>query len=235
MNRLEIRTLLRTLIDEPDPYPDGTFTDDQLNTLINLSKDRITLALSGLLPGKFRSSKLVPATAGKASYSIIADWSITDALAIVDIIRYKATEDRLPLLHTPNAEDLALISNTANLDALMWGQEKEGYIELSPPSKETLSDRYKVIYVVKFLDLNHDTSDVAPNVATPGFDSIAHSLIAYDAAEAALAVNERVTTDIERRKQAIMFDIAWNLSGVQGARLDLLTPARTIFALGASK
>ena len=117
----------------------------------------------------------------------------------------------------------------------MWGMEKEGYIELSPPPKDTLADRYKVIYVIKFPDLTHDTSDVSPNVATPGFDSIAHSLIAYDAAEVCLAVNERVTADVQSRKQAIMFDIAWNLSGIQGARLELLMPARTIFNQGFSK
>lgn len=235
MNRLEIRTLLRTLIDEPDAYPDGTFTDAQLDTLINSSKDRIALALSSLLPSKFRTYKLVPTTAGRASYSIVTDWLITDCLAVVDILRYKANEDRLPLLYTPNSEDLALTSNTANLDAVFWGQEKADYVELSPPSKETLADRYKVIYVKKVPDLNHDTSDVAPNVATPGFDSVAHSLIAYDAAEVALAVNERSTIDIERRKQAIMFDIAWNLSGVPGARLELLIPARQIFSQGFSK
>ncbi len=235
MTRLEIRTLLRTLIDEPDPYPDGTFTDAQLNTLINTSKDRVTLALSGLLPSKFRSYKLVPVTAGKSSYSIVTDFVITDCLAVADIIRYKATEDRLPLLYTPNSEDLALISNTSNLDSVFWGQEKEGYVELSPPPKETLADRYKVIYVIKFPDLNHDTSNDAPNVATPGFDSIAHSLIAYDAAEVCLAVNERSTSDLERRKQSIMFDIAWNLSGIPGAKMELLLPARTTFNLGISR
>lgn len=228
MTRLEIRTLLRTLIDEPDPYPDGTFTDDQLNALINASKDRVTLALSSLLPGKFRSYKLVPVTAGKSSYSIVTDFTITDCLAVADIIRYKATEDRLPVLYTPNSEDLALISNTSNLDSIMWGQEKEGYVELSPPPKETLADRYKVIYVIKFPDLAAD--DVSP-----AFDSIAHSLIAYDAAEVGLAVNERSTADLERRKQAILFDIAWNLSGVPGAKMELLLPARTIFNQGFFK
>ncbi len=117
----------------------------------------------------------------------------------------------------------------------MWGQEKEGFVEFSPPPKETLTDRYKVVYVIKYPDLNHDTSDVAPNIATPGFDSVAHSLIAYDAAETCLPVNERSIADIQAQKYAIMHDIAWNLSGVPGARLNILIPARTIFDLGRSK
>lgn len=234
MNRLEIRTLARTLMDEPEPAPDGTFADADIDIQINASKDRVAIALSSLLPAKFRSYALVGVEAGKASYSIVTDFLVTDCLVPADLIRYKAEERRLPLLYTKNSEDLAACSNLAAPDTLLWGQEKDGYIELSPPPKETASARYKFIYVKKWPDLNHDTSDVAPNVATPGYDSVFHSLIAYDVAIALLPVNERSTSDLERRRDAIMREIAWNLSGQSGATFNGLLSTRKIFQLEAS-
>jgi hypothetical protein len=234
MNRLEIRTLARTLMDEPDAAPDGSFADADIDIQINASKDRVAIALSSLLPGKFRSYALVDVEAGKASYSIVTDFAVTDCLLPVDFYRYKADERRLPLLYTPNSENLALVSNKANLDSVLWGQEKDGYVEFSPPAKETVASRYKFIYVKKWPDLTHDTSDVAPNVATPGYDSVFHSLIAYDVAVALLPVNERSTTDLERRRDVIMQEVAWNLTGQSGARFNELLSTRRILHLGAS-
>ena len=52
---------------------------------------------------------------------------------------------------------------------------------------------------------------------------------------AALPVNERSTSDLERQRQGILFDIAWNLSGVPGARLNLSVPTKDILTLGLSK
>lgn len=234
MNRLEIRTLARTLIDEPDPAPDGSFEDAAIDIQINASKDRVAIALSSLLPTRFRSSALVNVTAGKSSYSIVTDFSIADCLLPVDFYRYKADERRLPLLYVPNSENLALVSNNGSLDSIFWGIEKPGYVEFSPPCKETVASRYKLIYVLKFPDLNHDTSDVAPNVATPGYDSVFHSLIAYDVAIALLPVNERSTADLERRRDIIMQEMAWNLAGQSAARFNDLLPARKILSLGAS-
>lgn len=232
MTRAEIRSLVRLLIDEPEAYPDGTFTDAQLDTLINTAKDKATLALASFLPWMFQGTALVDVTAGKGSYDIVTDWLITDCLAVVTIIRNKTTEGRLPVLFSPGSEDLVLMSNIPNTDPILWGQEKDGYVELSPPPKETATDRYKVVYVKKFPDLNHDTSDVSPNVATPGFRDIAHPLIAYETAIIALIPNERSTTDIEKRKQDLLFDITWNLSGVQMARHSILVPTGEIFRGG---
>lgn len=232
MNRLEIRSLVRLLIDEPEAYPDGTFTEAQLDSLINTAKDKATLALASFLPWMFQGTALVDVTAGKSSYDIVTDWLITDCLAVVTIIRNKTTEGRLPVLFSPGSEDLALMSNIANTDPILWGQEKAGYVELSPPPKETATDRYKVIYVKKFPDLNHDTSDEDPDVATPGFNSIAHPLIAYEAALNAMIANERSPADIEKRKQDLIFDIAWNLSGVQMARHSILVPTGDNFRGG---
>lgn len=232
MTRAEIRSLVRLLIDEPEAYPDGTFTDPQLDALINPAKDKATLALASFLPWMFQETALVDVEAGVSSYDISFDWGIDDCLAVVTIIRNKTTEDRLPLLFSPGNEDLALMSNISNTDPILWGQEKAGYVELSPPPKETATDRYKVVYVKKFPDLNHDTSDVTPNIATPGFNPIAHPLIAYEAALIAMIANERSPADIEKRKQDLLFDIAWNLSGVQMARHSILVPTGEIFRGG---
>ncbi len=233
MNRLEIRTLARTLMDEPDAAPDGSFTDAAIDIQINASKDRVAIALSSLLPSMFRSYALVDVVAGKASYSIVTDFGIADCLLPVDLYRYKADEPRLPLLFTPDSETLALMSNKTGHDSIFWGMEKAGYVELAPPSKETVTDRYKLVYVLKFPDLNHDSSDVAPNVATPGYDSALHSLIGYDTAIALLPVNERSTADLERRMNVIMQDIAWNLSGQSAATFKELLPSREILNFGA--
>lgn len=232
MTRAEIRSLVRMLIDEPEPYPDGTFTEAQLDILINLAKDKVTLALASFLPWEFQATALVDVVATQGSYSVATDWSITDCLAVVTILRNKTTEDRLPLLYSPGSEDVSLMSNISNSDPALWGQERAGYIELSPPPKETASDRYKIIYIRKFPDLNHDTSDISPHVATPGFNSIAHPLIAYEAAILALIPNEKVTDDIEKRKQDLLFDIAWNLSGVQLAKHSILVPTAENFRGG---
>jgi len=232
MIRAEIRSLVRLLIDEPEPYPDGTFTEPQLDSLINTAKDKATLALASFLPWMFQGTALVDVEAGVSSYDISEDWDIDDCLAVVTIIRNKTTEGRLPVLFSPGSEDLALMSNIPNTDPILWGQEKAGYVELSPPPKETATDRYKVVYVKKFPDLNHDTSDVSPNVATPGFNAIAHPLIAYEAALIAMIANERSPADIEKRKQDLFFDITWNLSGVQMARHSILIPTGEIFRGG---
>jgi len=232
MTRTEIRSLVRLLIDEPEAYPDGTFTDEALNGLINTAKDKATLALASLLPWMFQGTALVAVVTGKSSYDIVTDWAIADCLVVKDIIRNKPVEDRLPLPYSQGSEGLGLMSNIANADSIIWGQEKDGFIEFSPPTKETVSDRYKVVYIKKFPDLNHDTSDESPNIATPGFRDIAHPLIAYEAAIVALIPNERSTADIEKRKQDLLFDIGWNLSGQQMTRCDILVPTFENFKRG---
>lgn len=232
MNRAEIRSMVRMLIDEPDPYPDGTFTEEQLNTLIDSAMDKVTLSLASLLPFMFQGVALVDVEAGIMSYDIEADWGITDCLLVKEIIRNKPTEDRLPVMFSQGSEDLALMSNISGTDPILWGQEQVGFVELSPPPKETATDRYKVIYIKKFADLNHDTSDTTPNVATPGFNVMAHPLIAYEVAILALIANERSTTDIEKRKQDLLFDIGWNLSGQQMTRHNILIPTRLNFRGG---
>jgi hypothetical protein len=233
MTRLEIRTLVRTLIDQPDEYPDGTFTNIQLNTLINLAKDKVVLALASFVPWKFNKSTTVDVTAGTASYTLTTDWSITDAVAVVDIIRNKTGEDRTPVLFAPNTEDLALFSNLSNMDSVLWGQVEDGKVEFSPPCLATVTDRYRVIYVKKVPDLNHDTLDTpSPNVATPDFDSQAHPLIAYYAAALAMIPDEKSSAEMMARYQELVYEIAWNLSSQPGARYNVLLPSRAIFNAG---
>ena len=230
MTRLEIRNLVRQLIDQPYEKPDGSFYNTDLNILINIAKDKVVLALAPIVPGLFTTKVAVDVTAGDSSYSILTDWGITDCFMPWGLIRNLSNELRLPLLYG-SAEDRQLISNLPNRDSVMWGVDEEGTVEVAPPSKDTASDRFMFYYIKKVADLNDDSTDdvKTSKVATPGFNSIGHPLIAYVAAGMAMITDERISADVDMKYQELLYDISWTLSQIPGARHDVLIPTRAIF------
>jgi hypothetical protein len=180
MTREEIRTYIRTLANELTEAPEGLFTNVDLNPLINISQRNVQLdlMLSGLV-WYFRKSGLISITKDKSTYSITTDLSITDLLLIEEILFNVEDEYKnpVPKIDIDQTWEFELEDST---DPIAWGREDKDTIFVMPKPTTSISNYWKIYYFKRIPALNHDTSDVTPNIATPHLPEEAHPLIALD-------------------------------------------------------
>lgn len=225
MNRSEIRYLLRSLIDQPEEAPKGSFLNAELNIYINIAQRQVLLDLAGRCPNRFNKWKKISTTAAKGEYSLETDFSLTDVLLIRDIIRNKSGERPIPLLYCLPEHQWTVVSVSDTGDPKVWGRGEEGSIFLRPIPAEAYADRYLMIYVEKIPDLNDDSTDDATHHATPHLDEIAHPLIAYKAAELCKLKDEEIGTDVETQYANLLALVAKQVGPAEGMPLLGITPS----------
>lgn len=209
MNRSDIRGLVRIYADELEASPKGLFTDAQLNTLINLSKDRVYLQLIDRLPQKFRYYKVFTITASKATYSVVTDLGITDFFQ-EEVMIWNRSDIRPWVIPGPiSPEDRHQYeskgSDTGEPKAWMW--ESDGVISFAPMSDSTYTNGAKLYYFKTIPDLNHDTDNTAPNYAIPALPTVSHPLIALDVLRQWNIRDPETAQRIEEKYAAVFSDV----------------------------
>ena len=181
MTREEIRDLIRVLADELEEAPQGLFFDAQLNTLVNLGQRKVQLRLIPLIPWYFRKTAEFDWGTSE-TYSIVTDLGISDLLIFEDICHNLTNQKATPLYFCDNPNDKWQYGavGRAGPAPRAWGYEDKDDIWILPKSGATVSNRLKAYYFLRIPDLNHDTSDTSPNVATPHMDEAIHDLIVYE-------------------------------------------------------
>jgi hypothetical protein len=187
MNRLAIRNYARFLLDELSELPEGQVKDEDddifdLNEVINISQQNVQLDLIPIIPQYFRKKFLISREINKWEYDIEDDLSVTDFLMMEDIFHNLGAKKPHGLTYIELDQLYEFVGSINEVaEPKVWFWEEEGVIGLRPIPPSTLADRYKAYYFYKVPDLNHDTSDTSPNIATPPFPAPAHKLISIDA------------------------------------------------------
>lgn len=215
MNRSEIRTQIRTLADELTERPEGLFLNTELDALINVSQQNVELALIEYIPWYFRGTKTFSTSANKETYDIESEVGIADFFLFSDIFRNTTGKKPTPLrfIEPDDQWQYGSVGGKGEPDA--WGFEDKDTIFFRKIPNGVYS--YKGYYFKKIPALDHDTSDVSPNVATPHLPESAHPLIALDVLRQwDIRSGELETSKIEDMYQDLFFDVAYNLSAPQG-------------------
>lgn len=174
MDREHIRDLTRMLADELTEAPEGLMSNDNLNTLINISQNNVVLRLAPAIPYKFRKNTTFNTTADKGEYDISSDIGISNCLRITDILHNLTSERPVPLIYVPDVEDkwqYGEVGETGNMKYWGYDSDSEIWIRKIPASSE--ADRLKAYYIEELSDLSADGD-------TPSLPSVTHQLIAYD-------------------------------------------------------
>ncbi len=175
MDREDIRTLIRVEADELVATDQGLFTNEHLNTLINISQRKLQLKLITLIPWMFRKSSAVDYTISKTSYSIATDLSISDLLMFETILHNKSNQRPTPLAFVRSPNDFwqyGYVGQTGS-DPKAWGYLDKDSIAILPIAAATVVDRMKVYYFQRIADLDADDEE-------PELDESLHDLVAYD-------------------------------------------------------
>lgn len=194
MNRSEIRSLTRIWLDEASA---GFWTDAELNTLINLSNQRVNSIIAALHEDYFTASSTFSTVSGTLSYNLPTDFRFMRRLE-----HYSATDAsdirKLDEIKFPRIESYA-----------EWPFESAGkprryvirgkQMDLYPPPNAIYTMR--IYYDVRQDDLSLDTS--AP-LSPVDF----HDMIAVDAAIKALIKNHEPAEELRilwaERKQELI-------------------------------
>ena len=213
MKRGEIRDYIRILGDELTEAPEGLFTDAQLNTLINISQRKVQKELANYIPWYFRQTKLISLTANKKVYSIDTDLLITDFLVFEKIIPNVTAQEAIPLLYL-EPKDIRLHEKVGDTAAMPkgWGYETSSSIFFVPTPASTTASALKAYYIRRIPDLNHDTSDTPPSVATPLLPEEAHQLIAIDVVRQWIIWDKSKFADADRRYSEVFSSIVMQIS-----------------------
>lgn len=188
MNRLAIRNYARFLWDELKELPEGMIKDEDedefdLNELINISQQNVSLDLIQIIPQYFRKTFLITRTVNKWEYNLVTDLSVTDFLMMEDIFHNESGKKPHGLTYIePDQlyEFVGSINETG--EPKVWFWEEEGVIGLKPIPSSTVADRYKGYYFYKLPDLNEDETHTPSEdkYAIPPFPAPAHKLISID-------------------------------------------------------
>jgi len=200
MTRVEIRKLVRGLIFEFTEAPEGLLQDDasgselDLNSLINLSLEKVELDLIPYIPREFRKPKLISITANKREYTVKSggDINISDFLAFENIFHNETGQKPQGLLFV-HPDQIYRYANVGEKgDPRVWSYEERNEIAFDPTPSATIADRYKSFYFYKIPDLTDDAH--IPELPAP-----AHLLVAIDAARQCHLIDEESMTELDKR------------------------------------
>lgn len=213
MNRGEIRNHARVLADELTESPEGLFSNNQLNALINIAQNNVLLGIGVRIPRYLRSSSDITLTANKETYHVIDDLSITDLLLAADIQKNTTGKLQPPLPEIDLEDKWQYSGGVGNTDEpLVWGWEEKDTLFFTPIPNSAFP--YRFYYFAELPALNHDDSDEGTNVATPRLPVISHPLISLDVMRMWGITDEEETEDIDRRYE-IMEDRVCRLLSTQ--------------------
>lgn len=206
MNRKEIRTLSRGLVDEYSEFPQGLIKDEDsdvitMNILINIAQLNVMMDLIPYIPRTFRSSFLISLVAAKDEYSIPTDLSVTDFVAMENIYHNESGELPQGLLYVePDQVHQIDIDVGETGDPQCWFYGGKDIIVFRPKPASAIADRFKAYYFRKLIDLNQDeTHDPANSkYAISEIPDVAHPLIAFDAAMQYRLIEDKDVSKIEK-------------------------------------
>lgn len=197
MNRSEIRSLVRIWLDEASA---GFWSDAELNTLINLSNQRVNSIISALHEDYFTASSTFSTISGTKSYNLPTDfrfmrrlehYSSTDASDIV----------KLEEIKFPRIESYAVWPFSASGKPVRYvirGKQ----MDLYPVADAVYTMR--IYYDVRQDDLSTDTGTTGTPLSPVDF----HDMIAVDAAIKALMKNHEPAEELRimwaERKQELV-------------------------------
>lgn len=216
--------MARSLIDEYSEEPEGLFKDDDvdeidLNEMINVAQEKVSLDLIPFFPWLFRGTFLISTTAGKRTYDIVSDLSVTDFLVMEDI--YKNTSGQRPTpLHFVQQDQLWEFVNVGDTGTpKVWSWEERLTIALDPTPDTSESNLFKGFYFIKVPDLTDDATDdpAAGKYATPLLPSVSHVLIAIETAIQCHITGEEESTDLRNFYQSKLRGIIKILSSLPGS------------------
>ena len=213
MKRGELRNLVRILADELTEAPEGLFTDVELDSLLNISQRVVQRDLANYIPWYFRKSKELSLTLSKKVYSISSDFLITDFLIFEKIVPNVLQSEARPLLYL-EPKDIWLhekVGDTA-LVPKGWGYETKDSVFFVPTPSQTQSGVLKAFYMMRIPDLNDDTSDEPPKVATPLLPEEAHQLLAIDTLRQWFIRDQSNLNDINQRYREILQNVILQMS-----------------------
>jgi len=203
------------LIDQPNEAPQGSFYDTELDDYINIAQVNVQTELLQYIPWYFRKTKTFQTTATKETYTIATDIGITDLLLFEEILWNKTGERPRPItgpIEPDQIYEYVEVDETG--EPKIWGFEDKDTIFIKKIADAVYD--LKAYYFKTIPDLNHDSSDTSPNVATPHLPKQAHPLIALEASLLCGIKDEQIMTDIETKKINMYREVAWALSTPQG-------------------
>ncbi|HZX10721.1 MAG TPA: hypothetical protein VFG01_07210 [Acidobacteriota bacterium] len=184
MDRSEIREYARILADELTEAPEGLMSDNELNTLINISQDNVVLYMAQHLPKEFRKSALISLTADKEEYDIESDIGVDNCLKVETILHNASGEPAYPLFST-DVNDLWQYSTVGEKgDPEIWFMAEKDVIGIRKIPSSDSADRLKMFFFLEQPDLNedlkanHDPS--SDKYAIPDMPKVMHPLISMD-------------------------------------------------------
>jgi len=203
MDRQAIREYGLILADEHDIVAgEGLFEDSNINTLINISLNRVLLNLAVALPKKFRTIKLINITADKRVYNIVSDLAITDLLAFQSILHNVTGSRATPLVEIEPEDEWRY----EDFDELSyWGWEDKDNIFIGTTATATVAERLKSYYYAELATL--DADDEEPDLPEP-----CHQLISIDVLKKFAIADEANSTKIELLYQQTLDEVVVGLS-----------------------
>ena len=203
MNRKAMRDYTLLLADEFDvEESEGLFNAENLNVLINISKNKTTLDLAYGVPKKFRKIKLIDITANQRVYSIAADLLITDFLDFQDILQNVSGKRATPLIEIDADDEWRY----EDLDELTyWGWEDKDSIFIGKTATSTVVSRLKSYYTAELPDLTKDSDE-------PAMPKVCHPLISIDVLKQFTLADEGSLNKVELYYQKELLNVINKLS-----------------------
>ena len=207
MNRKAIRLYARALLDEYTEKPGGMFYDEDaaeldLNEMINVAQVNVYLDLIPHIPNFFRKPVLISIVANQRTYEIKSggDINITDFFLFENIYHNESGRKPKGLLYVePDQLCQFGIKVGDKGSPKVWSYEEEKTVAFDPTPDTSRANWYKGFYFFELPDLNHDDSDVSPNVATPLLPKSAHILISIDTARQGHMITKEGKTILDTR------------------------------------
>lgn len=222
MNRKEIRTYARGIVNEYSEEPEGLIKDEDVdevdfNELINIAQQKVQIDLMLHIPWYFRRSKLISTVADKEEYDIVTDLEINDFLVFENIFHNETGEEPQGLLHAEPDQltDLGILAGEKG-EPRLWIYESGSSIAFKPTPTASESNKYKGYYFYQIPDLNEDTDHdpSAGKYAIPALPKVTHVLVAIDAAKQYHTIDDEEAYDIEKRYDRYLVMAANNLLSI---------------------
>jgi hypothetical protein len=222
MTRGEIRSYIRILADELTEAPEGLFLDTELDLLINISQQKTAVELAPFIPWAITKSFLISTVANKREYDVLADLSVTDLFMFFGIFHNESGYKQTELLYVEKDQlvEYNVIGETG--DPKVWSWDSPGVIALDPCPDQSVTSKFKAVYIPVFHDLNQDTTHEPPTgkYAIP-FNGLVtltptHSLISLDVLKQWHIRGEEEGSDIDQRYREVFSSVISTMSMAQG-------------------
>jgi len=231
MNRGQIRDYIRILADELTEAPEGLFTDEELNGLINISQPKVAVELAAYIPWAVTNKFLISVTANKREYSIVTDFSLTDFFMMDGIFHNEPGYEQTELLYVDQDQLVEYKVMGEGGEPLVWSWDSMGVIAFDPYPDQTVANKYMARYIPVFKDLNHDSTQNPPTTYAIPFNGSTiltpvHELIGLDVLKLWHIRAEEESKDIDKRHDEIFSRVISTMQKAQGVTWKMRPPVR---------